>query len=514
MVSTSGSSDTDADSTSRYDNTVLYHEDANDQPATATDIHHNRDALEDSSINELFDASVLDRQLDNDYPPTATDIHHNRDTLADSSINELVDNSVLHHEDANDHSPTATEIGQNYDAFVDNGSNQADNLSQENFKSLDEIQFNLAALKHGESFLPREVNLRDSISGGDHKSSQIPVAQELETFCPVAQSTSEYSPEYPVAHQSNNIGEDSTIKRVSRSLKQSSNSSKSRKKKDSTALNSALSDEPQIKKQKRQSDPDDVWMNYYSKVLHFGEQNKHLNVPKDECVEDGGVQYKIGTWLSRQRTNFMHHMTAGREQCLRNLIINYGLWMGDSKVANIIAKHPQDEDNPDANYFCSSSSAVKAEKNASTASAICSTSSMTSSNFNSNYDNHDSSSIRINATHVPLQTSRPVYPILPPDNNVHPSKIVGNRRTVPQQENKDLQQSVGTLFGTSNTMVDEKPDSSDAMLTKRVSAKATPPDVIAIVDTKPTRPQGINSQQKGLPLDFSCKSYFIVFLKF
>jgi hypothetical protein len=334
----------------------------------------------------------------------------------------------------------------------------------------------------------------DKSSGSNHNSLHVSATtQDSNSSFPIAQQiTSIYSQKDPVASTSTNAQEEDSIK-DSRGVKPTS---KARKKKNLTPQNGDLTDEPENKKQKRQSGPtkdkDDVWMQHYYKVLNFGEKNKHLNVPKDECIEDDGVKYNIGKWLAGQRSSFLHHVSAEKEEFLLYLINTYGLWMDDMKVVEIVVRHKSYLQNSSASSSSNSCAVNAKEKAASVSAALTPTTSMPTSKATNHVASSSSSSSSRSSIHISPNKAAavpvPVFTNLPSDHNVILLKAAGGNRSFPQPENKDLHHTKGIL--AVSTIVDGKPESSDARLIKRVSSKSTPPEAIYIADTKPTRPQG------------------------
>ena len=65
--------------------------------------------------------------------------------------------------------------------------------------------------------------------------------------------------------------------------------------------------------------------------MYFGYKHGHLDIPLDECIEDGANKYYIGKWLLSQKSPFLHSMTEEKLNLLLDLMESFGLsWGADT----------------------------------------------------------------------------------------------------------------------------------------------------------------------------------------
>lgn len=73
---------------------------------------------------------------------------------------------------------------------------------------------------------------------------------------------------------------------------------------------------------------DGPWFQNYYQVVYFGHLHGHLDIPLDECIEDGANKYYIGKWLHSQKSPFLHSMTEEKINLLLDLMESFGLCWG------------------------------------------------------------------------------------------------------------------------------------------------------------------------------------------
>ena len=88
---------------------------------------------------------------------------------------------------------------------------------------------------------------------------------------------------------------------------------------------------PNIQHLKVVNEIDGPWFQNYYQVMYFGYKHGHLDIPLDECIEDGANKYYIGKWLLSQKSPFLHSMTEEKLNLLLDLMESFGLsWGADT----------------------------------------------------------------------------------------------------------------------------------------------------------------------------------------
>lgn len=79
---------------------------------------------------------------------------------------------------------------------------------------------------------------------------------------------------------------------------------------------------------------DGPWFQNYYQVVYFGHLHGHLDIPLDECIEDGANKYYIGKWLQSQKSPFLHSITEEKLNLLLDLMESFGLCWGAEDTRN------------------------------------------------------------------------------------------------------------------------------------------------------------------------------------